>query len=121
MLRVFSYFTLKFIMRTFLSSLLLIASLGLYGQTAQDFQHIVEAVSADRLQKDISTLANFGTRHTLSDTLSAVRGIGAARRWIKKEFDQISTACGGAWRFFIKKIIMNPMADVSLNPYGSIM
>ncbi len=108
MLRVFSYFTLKFIMRTFLSSLLLIASLGLYGQTDQDFQHIVEAVSADRLQKDISTLANFGTRHTLSDTLSAVRGIGAARRWIKKEFDQISTACGGCLEVFYQKNYHEP-------------
>src|SRR5690606_9913204 len=37
----------------------------------------------------------FGTRHTLSDTLSQTRGIGAARRWIKKEFENISAACQG--------------------------
>ena len=35
-----------------------------------------------------------GTRHTLSDTLSNSRGIGAARRWIKKEFESISNNCG---------------------------
>ena len=56
---------------------------------------LIKAVSADRIGKDITTLAEFGTRHTLSDTLSETRGIGAARRWIKKEFDKISADCGG--------------------------
>lgn len=56
---------------------------------------IAEAGSPERLEEDIRTLAGFGTRNTLSDTLSDTRGIGAARRWIKAEFDQISEACGG--------------------------
>jgi hypothetical protein len=56
---------------------------------------IAEGASVERVESDIRTLAGFGTRNTLSDTLSDTRGIGAARRWIKDEFDQISTACGG--------------------------
>jgi hypothetical protein len=56
---------------------------------------IINSVSADRIESDIRTLAGFGTRNTLSDTLSQTRGIGAARRWIKAEFDRISAACGG--------------------------
>ena len=56
---------------------------------------IATAASPARLEQDIRTLVNFGTRHTMSDTLSATRGIGAARRWIKAEFDRISAACGG--------------------------
>jgi len=56
---------------------------------------IVESASPDRLEEDIRTLAGFGTRNTLSDTLSDERGIGAARRWIKAEFDRISQGCGG--------------------------
>ena len=55
----------------------------------------VAAVSADRIEADIRTLAGFGTRHTLSETESDRRGIGAARRWIFEEFEQISAACGG--------------------------
>ena len=55
---------------------------------------IAEAVSATRIAADIRTLAGFGTRNTLSDTVSDVRGIGAARRWIKSEFEAISKACG---------------------------
>ena len=54
---------------------------------------IVDSVSADRIEQDIRTLANFGTRNTFSDTVSETRGIGAARRWIKAEFEKISTAC----------------------------
>ncbi|MGD0992932.1 MAG: M28 family metallopeptidase [Gemmatimonadales bacterium] len=56
---------------------------------------IVGAVSADSLRASVTRLVGFGTRHTLSDTLSATRGIGAARRWVKAEFDRISAACGG--------------------------
>ena len=55
---------------------------------------IVADVSAERIEKDIRKLVGFGTRHTLSDTKSDTRGIGAARRWIKQEFEKISAACG---------------------------
>lgn len=55
---------------------------------------IISSISAERLEYDITKLANFGTRHTLSDTTSTTRGIGAARRWIKSEFDIISKDCG---------------------------
>jgi hypothetical protein len=41
---------------------------------------LVADVSAARIEHDIRTLVGFGTRHTLSDTLSHTRGIGAARR-----------------------------------------
>lgn len=62
-------------------------------QTDQRIYDIIDNISAERIEKDVTTLANFGTRHTLSDTVSTTRGIGAARRWIKSEFDKISTDC----------------------------
>ena len=54
---------------------------------------MISDVSVERIQSDIEKLVSFGTRHTLSDTLSATRGIGAARRWIKREFEKISNNC----------------------------
>lgn len=72
-----------------------------YPLTAQDLPidpqmyDIIDSVSAERLESDIRRLAGFGTRHTMSDTTSDTRGIGAARRWIKSEFEKISKACGG--------------------------
>ena len=56
---------------------------------------IVKAISASRMEADIRKLVSFGTRHTLSDTMSATRGIGAARRWIFDEFKKISADCNG--------------------------
>ena len=64
-----------------------------FAQTDQRIYDIINAVSTERIEKDVTTLVNFGTRHTLSDTVSKTRGIGAARRWIKSEFDKISAAC----------------------------
>jgi hypothetical protein len=56
---------------------------------------IVAAVSAARMERDIRTLVGFGTRHTMSDTVSKTRGIGAARRWVFAEFQRIAQQCGG--------------------------
>ncbi|MEZ6210809.1 MAG: hypothetical protein R3B46_06115 [Phycisphaerales bacterium] len=38
------------------------------------------------LEADLNTLTSFGTRHTLSETESETRGIGAARRWVADRF-----------------------------------
>jgi peptidase M28-like protein len=56
-------------------------------------------VSAERIQATIQRLAGFGTRLTLSAqdpaSIQAGRGIGAAREWIKSEFERYSQQCGG--------------------------
>ncbi len=56
---------------------------------------LVKDTSADRIEADIRKLVSFGTRHTLSETESDTRGIGAARRWIFDEYERISADCGG--------------------------
>ena len=67
---------------------------------------IAESTSAERIEKDIRKLAGFGTRNTFSDTLSETRGIGAARRWIKQEFDQISKDCGDCLEVFYQRTLV---------------
>ena len=56
---------------------------------------LAEAPSQAQLRATITKLVSFGTRHTLSDTRSDTRGIGAARRWVKSRFEAISHDCGG--------------------------
>lgn len=62
-------------------------------------QPLLRAVAADvdpkALESTIRSLVGFGTRHTLSETQSDTRGIGAARRWVKTRFEAISKDCGG--------------------------
>ncbi|NAS11643.1 M28 family peptidase [Poritiphilus flavus] len=86
-------------------SLWILLLLPLWGlcQTDSRLYNIIDSVSSERLKADITTLANFGTRHTLSDTLSQTRGIGAARRWIKAEFENVSADCQGCLEVFYQK------------------
>lgn len=72
-------------------------------QTDPKIYDIIANVSEARLKSDVKTLADFGTRHTLSDTISKTRGIGAARRWIKSEFDNISKDCNNCLDVFYQK------------------
>lgn len=56
-------------------------------------------ISAQRIQANIEKLVSFGTRLTLSAqdpaSIAAGHGIGAAREWIKAEFERYSKECGG--------------------------
>jgi Zn-dependent M28 family amino/carboxypeptidase len=52
-------------------------------------------VSPAALHDTDARLVAFGTRHTLSDTVSDTRGVGAARRYVASRFQAISAACGG--------------------------
>jgi len=59
----------------------------------------IRQVSAERLQQTVDKLVSFGTRSTLSaqdeDSIKAGKGAGAAREWIKAEFERYSKECGG--------------------------
>ncbi|MGB0906986.1 MAG: M28 family peptidase [Maricaulaceae bacterium] len=86
-----------------------------------DLYDVAIEASPQRIQSDIQTLADFGTRHTLSETTSETRGIGAARRWIFAEFEKISKECGGCLEVMYvsdtiegKKRIPNPTEVVNV-------
>ncbi|SHN01445.1 M28 family metallopeptidase [Flavobacterium xinjiangense] len=78
--------------------LLLLISHNNYAQTTIDdpeIKKMVAEVKAENLESTVRKLASFGTRHTLSDTKSNTRGIGAAQRWVKSEFDKYVLESGG--------------------------
>lgn len=54
-----------------------------------------ENANPARLKADVEKLVSFGTRHTLSSATDPKRGIGAARRWAKAEFEKIAQSCKG--------------------------
>ena len=90
-------------MKRFLIALSFLSVGILQAQTDTRIYDIINDVNTERIKTDITKLANFGTRHTLSDTISNTRGIGAARRWIKSEFDKISSNCSGCLNVFYQK------------------
>lgn len=97
-------------MKYFFTLFIVTITLSISAQTDSKMYDIVDSVSEERLRNDVKTLADFGTRHTLSDTVSNTRGIGAARRWIKSEFDKISSNCGNCLEVFYQKDLV-PKGD----------
>jgi hypothetical protein len=90
------------LLRALLASVLLaLAGAGMAAEVpAQPVEHpelhaLAQAPSEEELRATITALVGFGTRHTLSDTRSDTRGIGAARRWVRARFQRIGHDCGG--------------------------
>jgi hypothetical protein len=59
----------------------------------------LKQISAEKIRANIEKLVSFQTRSTLSAqdqaSIAAGRGIGAAREWIKSEFERYSRDCDG--------------------------
>ncbi|WP_425392369.1 M28 family peptidase [Ekhidna sp.] len=94
-------------MKNIIKVVFLFAVISLYAQepNSTSAYDIIEDISADRIEKDIQKLVSFGTRHTMSETESDTRGIGAARRWIKAEFEKISEECGGCYEVSMQRTL----------------
>ena len=60
-----------------------------------EIKKMIGEIKAENLEATIHKLVSFGTRHTLSDTKSKTRGIGAAQQWVKSEFDKFAQESGG--------------------------
>jgi len=102
---------MKFILSPFIVLFILLflsPQPGKSQNTDSRIYEIIEKVSSERIENDIRKLAGFGTRNTFSDTVSNTRGIGAARRWIKSEFDQVSKNCNNCLEVFYQKDFVTP-------------
>jgi len=71
-------------------------------------EKIVSEISAANIEANVRKLVSFGTRHTLSNPDNPTRGIGAARRWIKAEFDRYSKESGGRLQVAEDEFIQPP-------------
>lgn len=78
-----------------------------------EIQEMLNKVSADTIEKNVYQLADFGTRHTLSETESDTLGIGAAREWIKSEMEKYSEESGGRLEVEFHGYIQEPRGRVS--------
>jgi hypothetical protein len=63
-----------------------------------DLAALMSDISPARIRDTDSMLVSFGTRHTMSDTTTTSRGVGAARRFIKSRLDSYSSECNGCLR-----------------------
>ncbi|HEY8933845.1 MAG TPA: M20/M25/M40 family metallo-hydrolase, partial [Cyclobacteriaceae bacterium] len=92
----------KFILLILIS---FIINLKSFAQTTivrdKEIEQMVKEVQADSLQSYIKTLVSFGTRNTLSTQKDKTKGIGAAKRWVLKKFNEFAKQSGGRLTAFI--------------------
>ena len=55
----------------------------------------LQGIDPARIERTVRTLVGFGTRHVLSRTDSDTEGTGAARKWLRAEYEAIAQASGG--------------------------
>ena len=72
----------------------------------------LEQVDARSLQRYDHALVGFGTRHTLSTQTDPKRGIGAARDYIKGQFDQIAGTAGGRMTVELQSYVQPPASRI---------
>lgn len=84
--------------RTFYSifTLLLFTQIG-FTQISEDpeIKKMITEIKAENLEATVRKLVSFGTRHTLSDTRSKTKGIGAAQKWVQSEFEKYALESNG--------------------------
>lgn len=72
----------------------------------------LKQVSPERIRANIEKLVSFGNRSTLSaqdaPAIASGRGVGAAREWIKSEFERYSKDCGGCLEVKTDSFIEQP-------------
>ena len=107
----FRFPTITFTMKHYFLLFAVFLSAFINSQTDPKIYDIIDAISEERLRQDVKTLADFGTRHTLSDTISDTRGIGAARRWIKSQFEEISKDCNNCLDVFYQKDLVKKSTE----------
>ena len=90
-------------MRWLLPLLLLSSPLLIAAKPQPEIANAVAGVDERELRATLEQLVGFGTRHTLSDRTSEIRGIGAAERWTAGRFAAISTQCGGCLSVVVPK------------------
>lgn len=73
-----------------------------------EISKMIDEISVDSLHSYINTLVAFGTRSTLSTQTDSKRGIGAARNWVLKKFNEFSRNVSGRLSAFIDTVTIQP-------------
>ena len=83
-----------------------------FGQTTvnrnTDIAQMVEEINPDSLKSYISTLVDFGTRSTISDSRNKKKGIGAARNWVVYKFNEFAKHSDGRLVSYLDTVTYKP-------------
>lgn len=75
--------------------MLLFNALGCSQLQESNIVRMARAIDSAQIKIAVESLADFGTRNTMSSADHPTRGIGAARRWLVSQLENINKANGG--------------------------
>ncbi|HLL76113.1 MAG TPA: M28 family metallopeptidase [Pyrinomonadaceae bacterium] len=73
-----------------------------------EIARMLAEISAANIERDIRKLVSFGTRNTLSEQDNPTRGIGAARDWLRDEFQKIADGTNGRMTVELQSFVQEP-------------
>jgi hypothetical protein len=73
-----------------------------------EIARMIAEIDAKNVERAIRKLVSFGTRNTLSAQDDPARGIGAARDWLRGEFQKIADAAGGRMTVELQTFTQEP-------------
>ena len=73
-----------------------------------EIEQMVQEISSDSLKAYIEKMVSFGTRSTLSTTTDPIKGIGAAREWVVRKFQEFAKGSGGRMTAFVDTVTLQP-------------
>jgi hypothetical protein len=73
---------------------------------------MLREISPAHIERTIRRLVAFGTRNTLSSQTDPVRGIGAARDWLRAEFEKIAATAGGRMTVELQSYVQGPASRI---------
>ena len=99
-------------MKSLFALLFIFCCIEVHAQTTvsrdPEIEQMVKEVNPDSLRSYINTLVSFGTRNTLSTQKSKTRGIGAARTYILKRFNEFAANSSGRLSVVIDTTTLQP-------------
>lgn len=78
-----------------------------------ELREMLAEVDPARIRNIVTTLANFGTRHTLSSQTNSTRGIGAARDWIFRQMNELARPANGTASVYLNSYIQGVAERIS--------
>ncbi|WP_394825409.1 M20/M25/M40 family metallo-hydrolase [Pendulispora albinea] len=82
------------------------------GRVRDDVRRMLREMDEDNVEHTIRKLVSFGTRNTLSAQDNPTRGVGAARDWLKAQFDAIAATSGGRMNVELLSYVQPPASRI---------
>ncbi|HEY9283199.1 MAG TPA: M20/M25/M40 family metallo-hydrolase, partial [Pyrinomonadaceae bacterium] len=73
-----------------------------------EIARMLTEIDARNIERAIRKLVSFGTRNTLSEQDNPARGIGAARDWLRDEFQRIAAGTNGRMTVELQSFVQEP-------------